>query len=263
MRHELLARLLARQDAAFLPYRKNDQPGLNCFNDRMSLHFTTGTPWAGSKDGSTRKKGERDLKSLEVAGLVKATRQTTRISGSRLTDRGEQMARALVNCSPLNATIALVEKLSQLVKTGCCWDGKWVQETVPAGVFPDYKKGWHSKLVEQQFEILPALSRGWVTYDTNQDGNAYYAIARPVDAVPLPDLPQADQECCDIYDKTFWAEVEVISHAKPLHENNLCIGLPCSWPGTAYPTNPQFLKVLEAFQSRTETAATSGKGVEI
>lgn len=258
MENELLVKILARQDAAFLPCRTwfSDQGFANAVQDRRRAHFAAGTPWrTGARNESLRKHTERELERVERDGLVITHKREGRILGVRLTDAGEQNIRAVIGFPSLAVTLRLVRELAAMVQDGRCWAGQWVPETWLAGVFPDFLAGWRQKLSELQHDFLPACARGWAAGDTDSDGHSFYKIGRPVDAKPLRVLPKADRAAGLLYSDAIGAEIEILKRAKPEHPGNVVIGLPRSWPGEAWPTNAEFLAQIK---NQNKEAATSG-----
>src|ERR1017187_4804663 len=221
MKNELLVRLLARQDAAFLPCRSwfNDQRFANAVQDRRRAHFTTGTPWrTGERNEALRKHTERELQAMEKDGLAQIHRREGRILGVRLGDEAEQRIRSEIGFAPLGETLRLVRELAAMIQGGRCWGGLWVREGDLAGVSPDYADGWQEKVSDLEYDLLPAPVRGWVVSGTIVEGNAYYRLDRPVDCKPLRGLPEADREAGLLYSEALAAEIEILRRTKPEHQ---------------------------------------------
>ena len=116
----LLIRLLAETDALYLPFRDPTATWW-AFGWTMRRHYPTrGLPWRShERSGSAAAKAtERKLKDLVDAGSIKTLRpRGIKTLCVRLTDEGDQLARALADIPNLDCGVATVKEIARQSQT--------------------------------------------------------------------------------------------------------------------------------------------------
>jgi hypothetical protein len=215
---EVLIAVLAAADALWEPHRKWTAGPV--ISQRRVLYGGSGLPWAVAKvigtvpDSADRKAVRAALDALELKDLVVVGNPTgLRTTTIRLTDAGDDRARALVGLCHLADSYELLQSLRTLRDDprGVDYDGMaWASEVMLSGVEwgtkDDAGNSLREPFAEVQCTMLPALCRGLVESRTSIKGHAWYAlttggnlyVSKPEPAPP-ENLPRARDDCFATY----------------------------------------------------------------
>jgi len=234
---KLIVRILAGADGFFLPMRSADwpPPGPTTIFEHRTRFQSSGVPWnTGSGSETERKSQQRTLKSLSVDGLIEIFSHRRRL-GVRLSERGDNFARALVGLPPVDFCHSLLCRIIDLESSA---DGlaPMTSELWLAGIENYGVADYQLKLWVLEDELLPALCRGWVSSNSDLHGRVYYsatALGRQIAQTPPPilpaDLPQRNEEAWDLYFSERRGFREKLRSMKPDHTSEIgYIPLPCS-----------------------------------
>jgi len=223
---EILVAVLAKGDAAHLPIRNWRAPNPGSVYTARRRFRAVGIPWeSGGVDACERQRLSRALAALKRAKLVGVHRvRGSRYPSVKLTDVGDQRARALCGLPGPSFGWATVHRVAELTKP----PGKarlltdvWLSEAAlcnaPAAV--GYPVGTELSLVESL--ALPAIVRGWLAVGSDIAGRASYAVTRAgrrvLDARP-PDnddvaLAAVDRQARAAYRESLLAELDRLATA--------------------------------------------------
>lgn len=193
----ILTRLAAAIDAIFLPVRRWDGAFPANVQAARRAYPGSGIRWESGEAGAAeRKAAERDLAALVARGLIRVRRPHGRSVGVALTDRGDQVVRAIVGLPGVEASLAFVAAvmarapdvpLSEHVIS--LYGRGWVCET-DMNEGRGYGDGRQNELVAIEDRGLPALVRGWLESNSDGAGRVWYRVVKKPDARPLDALPE-------------------------------------------------------------------------
>lgn len=168
--YPVLVRLLAEGDAIFVPVRAWVAPRPAGVCEARAAFPVAGIRWlSGATSESGRKLAERQLKSLEDAGLVEVHRSKARAASVRLTETAEAAARKIAGLPEIAAGYATLERLAKLSdREPRTLDRRWVSEMILAES-PDAR-------LDAEELALPALCRGLIESNSDVAGRVYYAV---------------------------------------------------------------------------------------
>jgi DNA-binding PadR family transcriptional regulator len=195
--YAILAGILAETDAIWLPIRSwGDRTSANVGIARAA-YPARGVAWASGMCSSREGMAAlRDLAALEANGLLVVVRDKGRAVSVRLTDAGDELARALVGIPTLAAGVLTVRELARHCdREPRTMDRLWVPETTLADHPWGAGDSGPFRIVEQM--ALPALVRGWVVSNSDMAGRAYYRLTPAGWALAdgdaaAPDVPTVD-----------------------------------------------------------------------
>lgn len=233
----LLVQLLAESDALFVPVRDWTGTRSRATAQRRSHFVTKGVEWASGAAGEdARKAAQRTLAALDSEGMVSVGRVRGRAMWVRLTDAGEDRARALASLPRLDAGVlsvhAIAARSDRKAKT---MDRALVSIVDLAGGHDPHEL----RAVEDM--ALPALLRGWICCGSDVAGRVYFWLSvagwgiaqRPPD-VDLPDV-DGDPQAIETYDSRIQAALDWLGSAPVV--NPMEIGplpIPVSHAGTPW-----------------------------
>lgn len=211
----ILLELVAAVDAIYRPFRGpwlTDVPAVlgECRRD----YPIAGLPWlSGESTEAGRKQAQRDLEELADEGLADVIRAKGRAVGVRLTELGDQTARALAGVPNVDQSFAALLKLVdlRLAKHGVDLYGQfWIPETGYTGIpwgDPRNDSRGDNLLGKLQARLVPALARGWLDSLSSIQGHGWYSVtpegiaaaAEPFNGQLLPALPRPHKHGYEIY----------------------------------------------------------------
>lgn len=214
----LLVQILAESDALFVPVRDWTGTRSRATAQRRSLFVSKGVEWASGAAGEdARKAAQRTLAALDSEGMVSVGRVRGRATWVRLTDAGEDRARALASLPRLDAGVlsvhAIAARSDRKAKT---MDRAIVSIIDLAGSRDPHEL----RAVEDM--ALPALLRGWVCCGSDIAGRVYFWLPvagwkiaqRPPD-VDLPEV-EGDPHAIEIYESRIRTALDWLGSAPVL-----------------------------------------------
>jgi DNA-binding PadR family transcriptional regulator len=231
--NEILFQILGRTDAIFHPRCGFAGDQESVVWERRHFYTECGLRWVSHGDhAALRKASERCLKTLEGDGLIESYRAGGRITHVRLTNSGDQRARAECGLPGLSGAVKLFQKIQRLIDSGDVVEDRYVAETGLGNFVYDNGgelggnwQGHRSKLARR---LMPLLSRGLV--DSNCcDARIFYtltesgrrAIEKP--PAPLSNLPKCDPTAADIWAEAWVEEFEDMQTAAKTLKSNIGI----------------------------------------
>ncbi len=230
LRDAILASILAASDAVWVPNRSWESARrCTLIYERRRDFPATGIIWnsdmvGGSPDAAERTRIGRELQSCAADGMVGVFKpKWARASSVRLTERGDDMARALCGLPTLSAAIVTLDRMRAMKDSPLCIDAgglyyttagavgvallAWVSEIVlsdlPWPVEIALPAGHRAALVALEEKLLPLLWRAVVVSGCTLRGVVHYAataLADTLEAAPRSaDLPDADEGCRALY----------------------------------------------------------------
>lgn len=246
----ILAELLGRVDGTFMPRRgKFDQKAAqNRAVQRMAWRRSGLPVTAGGGSDASRKDHERCLRRLQSAGLIRVSGRI-RATAVRLTERGEQTARAL--CATGDVTLAGTwipfARVAEVVSIA----GRAISEPIAAGI-ATYDESQSETLIDLTLRLLPALSRGWIESASDNDGRVWFlltrrgrvafAAGRPADQVPNVTL---DEAAADAYDAAMRQTEAELDTAEPPVGSPICIPVSAGIGWGCWPARLERFKNVE------------------
>ncbi len=219
---QTLATLLGQTDAIWQPQRRwNGGRDLLAGNiwQAKRLYPARGVPWhSGRPDAAGRKAAERRRAKMQETGLLTTAKVAGRVAFVRLTERGEILARRLVDVPNLDEARGWLVELA-------AWGGLLVNECVVATGRRNANYGRPDqgrRLWQLQAAMLPVLCRGFAVARSDCDGRVYYMatdtgrawLCGPVPELPS-DLPPADPDAADAYHTAIEETLHRLSVAEP------------------------------------------------
>ena len=137
----------------------------------------------------------------------------------RLTDAGDQRARAMAGLPRVEASLPVIEQIRTLMAGDevCDASGKvWVPETALAGVrWGDNAR--RKAFVDVEEKLLPALTRRWVESNCSVQGHCWYTLGpvEPSSPLAISDLPQASDAARGEYYHRVELEIEALARSRP------------------------------------------------
>jgi hypothetical protein len=226
---QIMLSILASTDAVFIPDRDPCTPRRHAaVCDRRLLFTQVGIPWSSENvqrglDETGRKQVQRALD--ELAGrnrVISFQPNTVKTLGVRLTEQGDQYARALAGLPGVADAVPMVERLIALEKgpDACGFLGRiWIPEPVLAGVrWGDDER--RQAFVDVEERLLPALVRGWVGSNCSVYGHCWYCVRlagrKDLRESLLPmELPSVLEQARGEYCSRIREESEGLSTAQP------------------------------------------------
>jgi hypothetical protein len=189
---ELLAAVLAQDDALWLPWRLAKPPITGWLYHFRQAYRSGGvrfrTDLLAGSDTAGRKAVERMLDEAEAAGLVATNRKTSYRTSVTLTDYGEARIRELLGM-PTFAEVAAM--FGELVEQARRRGGGWVPELdlTDADFDCDHetRKG---AAVHVEETLVPLIRRALVLANANGQGNVFYQPACPWPDLPATEVPE-------------------------------------------------------------------------
>ena len=232
----ILVTILAATDAVFLPDRDPLlRPRHAVIYERRRDFAHSGVPWTSEMvlpgmDDAGRKRVQRALEELALDGQVVTFQpKGAKTLGVRLSDVGEERARALAGLPATGAALALLGQLSDLERTdaaGAFQGHVWLPETALAGVRWGDNERRHA-LVELEEKLLPGLVRGWIESNCTVHGHCWYRltdagrkrIGKTAAASTCP--PAKSEEARRDYYQRVRMEFQALAAAKPECEREI------------------------------------------
>lgn len=220
-----IIKLLAITDATWEPLRHQHR------NQNVSeARNRGGIPWIGGGDEAARQSSHRRLEELEAAGLVTVQRSKgKRAPVVQLTDDADWVARSLADGPRIEDTLATMRRVAAAVENEDHADG-FVPEWVLTGFTrADSDAVAREKILNFQFDALPAFPRGWMVSWTSTKGHCYYVLmpkgrkAMEANLASPAGLPGLDPEAVEIYEKSLLAERDRLDTAKPERPSDIGI----------------------------------------
>jgi hypothetical protein len=214
-------------------------------HERRRNFATRGLEWHSAESSESRRKAaQRALEQLEDEGFAETVRGRGKAIGVKLTNLGEQSARALVALPNIDVAHEALREFACWHHAGhgvTWWTGRlWIPEVAYTGFdwgHPANDRRGENLLGTLQQMLFPALARGWLDSLSSTQGHLWYsftpdglaAAADPAAGILLPALPPADDDLGKLYDQHFAAELERIDKATPSSVGELgMIPLPVS-----------------------------------
>jgi hypothetical protein len=231
-RETILIHLLAATDALWGPNRAN----LPVISERREHFRAAGLQWsarwAGARSNEATRHGMASLfAELDLTPFIDTVSPSgRRVTSVRLSDAGDEYARALVGQATLADCIPRLTKLRDLRdddRAAAAPYTGFVPEDLLAGTtWGDVDQA--DALARTQFELLPALVRGFARSSCSIRRHAWYALTptgaaflhEPV--LPLAELPESSDDAWDLYASEVATERAALQTAKPSTE--MCIG---------------------------------------
>jgi hypothetical protein len=216
-----LIAILAATDAVYIPSR---EPMSHAHRVKCERRRANCIPWTSdmvmtSRDDAARKHAQRALDELVQRGFVETFQpNNSKTLAVRLTDVGDEYARALVGLPQVETSLSVIEELRkhQAGPIVCDHDGRvWVPETVLTGVrWGDSAK--RKAFVHMEEKLLPGLVRGWVESNCSIQGHCYYTLGKVEPGSPpeLENPPIQSDDAKGEYYIRIHEEIEVLSWAK-------------------------------------------------
>ena len=209
----ILIEILAATDAVFLPSRKPDMTRHRVICERRRGFRDNGVVWASGGQRAM----QRQVEALISAELIQSCGAGGRTRRVRLTDQGDDRARAVARLPCAWESLAAVNQLiAHRKKTG----EFWIRETVLAGV--EYGRDNWRELLEVNCLMLPAVVRGWAESNCSTYGLAFYSVtdegkkaARKKVTDVGPEGKLADPLALDFYLDRLNVEYDALNDAKP------------------------------------------------
>jgi hypothetical protein len=186
---ELLVRVLAAQDAIFLPIRKSEWKAANAISHaRQQYRICDGAAVVVGGSDRERKAGQRLGDQAVALGLV-VTRHRGRTRYMRLTDKAEDRLRQQCGLPGLWLSFETLRRLppKQWIREIDLNDGKGWGEQDAAGL----------RFVE--WLMLPALLRGWADSGSTTRGHVYYRRLADPPEWPLGEEVEPEPELAQFY----------------------------------------------------------------
>lgn len=219
---EFAVRVLAETDAIHLPIRKRGWGTYAPANRFAALQqFAAGGVPARSSGVTPRataavRQAFADLlKKAEVAGLVTTTRTRGRHPLAKLTDKGDELTRAVCGLPGVTITCMFLADLKGRTRRGSAWVSEFRLAKPKAAV---------GDLVVVQNEALPALWRGWAEARSDIEGHARYRLT-PAGEAALKGSPKEafsdkggdpfQEEAASIYWRTWEATRSALMNDSP------------------------------------------------
>jgi hypothetical protein len=226
---EILVRVLATTDPVwFAPRNYGGHEPANLFAARQSAPGGIAPPVppdAGS-DAASKMSRSRTMAGLESAGLIVAVRGKGRVTHVRLTDAGEDLARAVAGRPSLADAVTLSRSILESVPhhlhelTGEKLYAESDIVGIPWGGGPTASRAY----ANLESDLVPALRRGWLVAHSDGSGRAFYSFTADgltAIAKPVPKKPKATKgkkavpELVALYVTTLRAEAVRLETAVP------------------------------------------------
>ena len=251
----ILAAMLAKCDAAFLPVRDTQSRRWQVANERRQLHFEVGMRWVTShifpdaeKNKATSKAVNRVLEKLDTKKFISLRYpKGTKTLHAKLTEKGDDHTRELCGLPTFQNSMKALKDLKRLSNRKTAkprHDGLWVAECD----FVD-GRGWgdgDSGLLAAVLEfMLPLLVRGLAVANANALRHVYYSLtdagrdlaAKRRKIKPYTstiDKPGYDPKAWREYDRRVKLELGAMNSAALNTPREIGpIPLPVSWPAAA------------------------------
>jgi hypothetical protein len=242
----VLIDLLADTDALFRPGRFYGMPDNAMRNlwQRRREYVNAGMRWAsGEATEAGRKESQRDLEQLADDGLVSLHRHQGRTQAVRLTEQGDQMARALAGLPGVGEALEWM-RLMRCIRD-LKFDVNWldafrglVPETLLCGHdwWPNTDEARDAR-GDVMWGLTPALSRLWVETEASTVGCLWYRLTpageQALDdsrAKVLPCLPREDLDAMEQYNARLQLTRSRLEAAEPPDPNEIApLPIPASY----------------------------------
>ncbi len=225
----ILIDLLAATDAVWSPLRVWSPPRPCNIHELRKRYGSGGIAWSSDQvSAAGRKASQRAIESLADRAIVIITRHAGRASLVRLSEHGDAIARRLTQeATGMSYATECLQRLARLAgKPGTGIDG-YVPETLATGTV--WGDGNEDVLGQFQFDILPALVRGWVVSETTVHGHAWYkltdnglgVVAGHIEPPAFTDLPEPIMNGMSLYFDSLDAARANIDAMAPLKAGEL------------------------------------------
>lgn len=213
----ILTTVVALTDSVWAPYRwQNSASGktASAISERRGEFIDRGVPYIAGGSAAHRKACERQLQDVADAGLLIILIAGKRV-GVRLTDRGDDVARALTagysarESYPLLAQVARAAKAIGDSNAGFQWEGECIHPPVNNLERPTVAEA--RRVCAFATRALPLLARQWLESSSDSTGVVGYLVTEVGCTAKRPkstQLPDYEPECGDEYDRVFSTALE-------------------------------------------------------
>ena len=232
-KEQILASVLARTDALFIPIRKPREVCMGQICDMRMSYKATGVSWTsdtvGADDNASQKRVQYVVRKLVSDGLVTMPKRYR----LKLTELGYQFTRALCGMETIDNAFFVLHQLWE-TEGRHFLDHVWVREDQLNDTAYG-SKGYRGVFAWFEELMCPLLVAGLANSNSTREGHVSYAlttdgILRLMEEPPeAPPLPAKSDECLAYYSNALKQEIAALHSIDPEFHNNVGqIDLPSS-----------------------------------